>query len=71
MTDSNGLVYLRARYYVPELRVFPSLDPVEEGNRHGYVGGDVANRVDPSGTCPEEVRAAGRADEANRDRTGS
>ena len=42
-------MYLRARYYVPGLGVFPSLDPVEEGNRYGYVGGDVVNRVDPSG----------------------
>ncbi|MBE2193939.1 MAG: RHS repeat-associated core domain-containing protein [Anaerolinea sp.] len=48
-TDASGLVYLRARYYVPGLGVFPSLDPVEEGNRYGYVGGNVANRVDPSG----------------------
>ncbi|CAG0941984.1 tRNA3(Ser)-specific nuclease WapA [Candidatus Brocadiaceae bacterium] len=49
VTDASGLVYLRARYYLPELGVFPSLDPVEEGNRYGYVGGDVVNRVDPSG----------------------
>jgi RHS repeat-associated protein len=28
-TDANGLVYLRNRYYVPGLGVFPSLDPVE------------------------------------------
>ncbi|CAG0936724.1 hypothetical protein TFLX_05611, partial [Thermoflexales bacterium] len=51
VTDSNGLLYLRARYYLPGLGVFPSLDPVEEGNRYGYVGGDVVNRVDPSGEC--------------------
>ncbi len=49
ITDPNGLLNLRARYYVPALGVFPSLDPVEEGNRYGYVGGDVVNRVDPSG----------------------
>jgi len=46
-------VYLRARYYVPGLGVFPSLDPVEEGNRYGYVGGNVVNRVDPSGMVGE------------------
>ena len=46
-------MYLRARYYVPGLGVFPSLDPVEEGNRFGYVGGDVVNRVDPSGMIGE------------------
>ncbi|MCC6976655.1 MAG: RHS repeat-associated core domain-containing protein [Anaerolineae bacterium] len=48
VTDTSGLVYLRARYYVPELGVFPSLDPVEEGNRYGYVGGDLMNFVDLS-----------------------
>ena len=52
-TDASGLVDLRARYYVPGLGVFPSLDPVEEGNRYGYVGGDVVNRVDPSGMVGE------------------
>ncbi|CAG1000096.1 hypothetical protein ANRL4_03070 [Anaerolineae bacterium] len=53
ITDPNGLLNLRARYYVPALGVFPSLDPVEEGNRYGYVGGDVVNRVDPSGMIYE------------------
>ncbi|MBE2196090.1 MAG: RHS repeat-associated core domain-containing protein, partial [Anaerolinea sp.] len=57
VTDASGLVYLRARYYVPELGVFPSLDPVEEGNRYGYVGGNVVNRVDPSGECWLNERA--------------
>ncbi|CAG0971430.1 partial tRNA(Glu)-specific nuclease WapA, partial [Anaerolineae bacterium] len=68
MTDASGLVYLRARYYVPELGVFPSLDPVEGAldhppslNRYGYVQQNPVNWTDPSGTCPEEVRAAGRA----------
>ncbi|CAG0990738.1 hypothetical protein ANRL4_02454 [Anaerolineae bacterium] len=54
MTDASGLVYLRARYYLPGLGVFPSLDPVEEGNRYGYVGGDVVNRVDPTGMISGE-----------------
>ncbi|MCC6975925.1 MAG: hypothetical protein IT322_18105 [Anaerolineae bacterium] len=49
-----GEILLRARYYVPQLGVFPSLDPVEEGNRYGYVGGDVVNRVDPSGMVGEK-----------------
>jgi hypothetical protein len=46
---TNSLVYLRARYYRPALGVFPSLDPLEMGNRYQYVGGNVINRVDPSG----------------------
>jgi RHS repeat-associated protein len=52
--DANGLVYLRARYYVPELGVFASLDPVEGSarqamslNRYGYVQSNVVTLVDP------------------------
>jgi RHS repeat-associated protein len=48
--DANGLVYLRTRYYAPELGMFPSLDPVEGSaqqamslNRYGYVAGNVVN----------------------------
>jgi RHS repeat-associated protein len=57
-TDSNGLLYLRARYYNPALGVFPSLDPLEGGlgqpmslNRYMWVQGQVVNAVDPSGLC--------------------
>jgi len=59
-TDANGLVYLRARYYIPALGVFPSLDPLEGEmtramslNRYGYVEGNVVNATDPAGLCPE------------------
>jgi len=50
-TDASGLVYLRARYYVPGLGVFPSLDPVEEvsGHLYQYASADPINRTDPSG----------------------
>ena len=48
-TDSNGFLYLRARYLRPELGQFLSLDAVEQGNRYSYVGGNPVNRVDPSG----------------------
>ena len=54
---SMGEILLWERYYVLGLGVFPSLDPVEEGNRYGYVGGDVVNRVDPSGECWLNERA--------------
>ena len=64
MMDSNGLVYLRARYYHPGLGVFPSLDPVEGSaqqamslNRYGYVAGNVLNAVDPSGMLAENLGA--------------
>lgn len=47
MTDASEL------FYLPELGVFPNFDPVEEGNRHGYVGGDLMNFVDLSGMVGE------------------
>lgn len=59
-TDTNGLVYLRARYYNPALGVFPSLDPLEGDmaragslNRYSWVEGNVPNAVDPSGLMGE------------------
>ncbi|KAB2859124.1 MAG: RHS repeat-associated core domain-containing protein, partial [Anaerolineae bacterium] len=59
-TDQNDLVYLRARYYSPVLAAFPSLDPLEGDipenrslNRYGYVQGNPANLIDPSGLIGE------------------
>ncbi|MEI5639457.1 MULTISPECIES: IPT/TIG domain-containing protein [unclassified Pseudoalteromonas] len=56
ITDNNGLIYMRARYYSPELRRFVSKDPIRGEindlgslNRYAYVGGDPINLVDPSG----------------------
>jgi RHS repeat-associated protein len=49
LLDANALLYLRARYYNPVLGVFTALDPVENGNRYQYVGGNTVNLVDPSG----------------------
>lgn len=61
MTDDNGLVFLRARYYNPSLGVFPSLDPLEGNakqpmslNRYNYVHGNPVNVVDPSGKVRED-----------------
>jgi RHS repeat-associated protein len=47
--DANGLQFHRARYYVPDLGVWASLDPVEDSNRYAYVGGNPVTRIDPSG----------------------
>jgi RHS repeat-associated protein len=56
ITDANGLLYMRARYYSPELRRFVSKDPLRGElsdlgslNRYAYVGGDPVNFIDPSG----------------------
>jgi RHS repeat-associated protein len=58
LADANGLLYLRARHYAPRLGAFPSLDPYEGSaarpmslNGYAWVEGNVANAVDPSGSC--------------------
>jgi RHS repeat-associated protein len=54
--DYTGVQYHRARYYSPELGIFPSLDPFEGGvqrpmslNGYSWVEGRVINAVDPTG----------------------
>jgi RHS repeat-associated protein len=58
MTDSTGLVYLRARYYAADTGRFISRDtwPGQSNrplslNRWNYVEGNVVNLTDPSGRC--------------------
>ena len=59
-TDGNELLYLRARYYAPNLGVFTGLDPWEGTfdramslNGYSWVEGNVPNRTDPSGMIYE------------------
>ncbi len=52
-TDSNGLIYLRARHLNPNLGVFPSLDVLELANRYWYVVGNPTNLNDPTGMIHE------------------
>ena len=48
--DPAGDLYLRHRYYLPQLGSFGSVDPAKAGsNWYGYCGGDPVNRADPSG----------------------
>lgn len=55
----TGLVYLRNRYYDPELGRFLTQDPIKDGlNWYAYCSGDPVNFVDPMGY----VRAPGYVD---------
>jgi len=56
MTDSNGLYYMRARYYSPEIKRFinrdvltGSIDNGQSLNRYAYVDGRPVSFVDPFG----------------------
>ncbi|MEO1255483.1 MAG: RHS repeat-associated core domain-containing protein, partial [Bacteroidota bacterium] len=55
-TDANGSVFLRARYYEPQMGVFNALDPFEgvadramSLNGYSWVEGNVPNAIDPTG----------------------
>lgn len=56
MTDANGLCYMRARYYNPEIRRFVnqdvllgSIDNSQSLNRFAYVNGEPVSNIDPFG----------------------
>lgn len=55
-TDANELLFLRARYYNPNMATFMTMDAMEGSwdepltlNGYGYVGGNPINRTDPTG----------------------
>ncbi|MCC5842563.1 MAG: hypothetical protein JJT96_20770 [Opitutales bacterium] len=51
-TDPNGLLYMRARYYSPELRRFINADPIRFGggmNWYAYANGNPMMFIDPTG----------------------
>jgi len=52
MDDGSGLLYMRARYYDPDLGRFITKDPIGFGggvNLYAYVGGNPVDGIDPSG----------------------
>ena len=54
--DANGLLYMRARYYSPELRRFINADPIGFAggmNWYQYANGNPISYVDPSGNLFE------------------
>ena len=60
VTDDNGLIYMRARYYSPAMKRFINADIVEGGisnaitlNRYAYANGNPVSNVDPFGLSAE------------------
>jgi RHS repeat-associated protein len=58
-TDSNGLYYMRARYYNPEIKRFINQDVMTGSivntptlNRYAYVNGNPISLNDPFGLSP-------------------
>lgn len=56
MTDGNGLIYMRARYYSPDMRRFVNADIVAGAiseavtlNRFAYANGNPVSNIDPFG----------------------
>ena len=67
VTDDNGLIYMRARYYSPELRRFINADIIAGEisnavtlNRYAYANGNPVSNVDPFGLSPERGSVAYR-----------
>ncbi len=63
VTDPEGIIQMRARYYHPGIRQFTSADLVpgvferpQSLGRYGYVEGSIFDSVDPSGLEKEELR---------------
>jgi RHS repeat-associated protein len=54
MDDGSGLLYMRARYYDPDLGRFITKDPIGFAggvNLYAYVGGNPVGLIDPLGLC--------------------
>ena len=62
MTDANGLLYMRARYYSPELKRFINADIIvgdlsnsQTLNRYAYANGNPISNIDPFGLSAERA----------------
>ena len=60
VTDNNGLIYMRARYYLPEIKRFINADVIAGAisnaitlNRFAYANGNPVSFVDPFGLSAE------------------
>ena len=61
VTDKNGLIYMRARYYSPDMRRFINADIISGEisnaitlNRYAYANGNPVSNTDPFGLAVEE-----------------
>ncbi|MCB0304437.1 MAG: hypothetical protein KDI38_11725 [Calditrichaeota bacterium] len=53
MDEGNGLTFMRARYYNPEIGRFLSEDPVWDVNLYAYAGDNPVSYYDPTGNNTE------------------
>jgi RHS repeat-associated protein len=59
MTDGNGLINMRARYYNPLTMRFLNSDPAMDGlNWYAYANGNPINFADPTGYAAQKALAA-------------
>lgn len=63
-TDENGLYYMRARYYNPDIKV-GGIGSSQSLNRYAYCEGNPVNMVDPFGLCGENAN-----DQGNKSKSG-
>lgn len=57
MTEANGLLFMRARYYNPRLMRFLNADPIGFAgglNHYAFVGNNPISFTDPWGLCKDE-----------------
>jgi RHS repeat-associated protein len=52
MEETNGLHFMRARYYDPKIGRFISEDPVWDFNLYEYANSNPLTNIDPKGTLP-------------------
>ena len=69
VTDKNGLIYMRARYYSPDMRRFINADILHGEisdstslNRYAYVNGNPVSFVDPFGLSKDAERGTVNVD---------